>query len=98
MPIIDFEPARNRTRVELENLQSDFDEGCVFTDEDVNTELKVCTLQVLVTAVMLPTGAVEVAVNNKGLKAKVTYILSAYDEEMRLKTNPAIQMVGVMFA
>lgn len=50
----------------------------------------------LVTAVKLPTGAIELAVNNVNILEKINYILDAYDENMRLKTNPAIEMVQLM--
>ena len=50
----------------------------------------------LVTAVKLPSGAVELAVNNTAIKEKIDYILEAYDEDMRLKTNPAIEMQQLM--
>lgn len=50
----------------------------------------------IVTAVKLPTGAIELAVNNTNIAEKIDYILEAYDDDMRLKTNPAIQMVQLM--
>lgn len=50
----------------------------------------------LVTAVKLPSGAIELAVNNTAIKEKIDYILEAYDEDMRLKTNPAIEMQQLM--
>lgn len=50
----------------------------------------------LITAVKLPTGAIELAVNNTNIKEKIEYILEAYDEEMHLKTNPAIVMQNIM--
>lgn len=50
----------------------------------------------LVTAVKLPSGAIELAVNNAAIKEKIDYILDAYDEDMRLKTNAAIEMQQVM--
>ena len=50
----------------------------------------------IVTAIKLPTGAVELAINDKHIKEKIDYILEAYDDEMRLKTNLAIQMQNVM--
>lgn len=50
----------------------------------------------LVTAVKLPTGAIELAVNTENIPAKIDYILEAYDEDMRLKTNPAIVMSNLM--
>lgn len=50
----------------------------------------------LITAVKLPTGAIELAINNDNILDKINYILDAYDDDMRLKTNPAIQMVQLM--
>ena len=50
----------------------------------------------IVTAVKLPTGAIELAVNDKNIKEKIDYILDAYDEEMCLKTNPNIVMQNAM--
>lgn len=50
----------------------------------------------IVTAVKLPTGAIELAVNDKEIYGKICYILDAYDEDMRLKTNPEIIMQNVM--
>lgn len=52
--------------------------------------------QYIITAVKLPTGAIELAVNTTCIKEKIDYILSAYDEEMRLKTNPEICMANIM--
>ena len=50
----------------------------------------------LVTAVKLPTGAIELAVNTENIPEKIDYILEAYDEDMRLKTNPEIVMSNLM--
>jgi len=50
----------------------------------------------IVTAVKLPTGAIELAVNNDKIVEKIDYILGAYDEEMRLKTNTEISMQNLM--
>ena len=52
--------------------------------------------QYIITAVELPTGAIELAINNTNIAEKIDYILNAYDENMRLKTNPAIKMVQLM--
>ena len=54
--------------------------------------------QYIVTAVKLPTGAIELAVNTNQIKEKIEYILNAYDEDMRLKTNDCIEMAQVMVA
>lgn len=50
----------------------------------------------LVTAVKLPTGAIELAVNTENIESKIDYILEAYDEDMRLKTNTDIVMQNIM--
>ena len=50
----------------------------------------------LVTAAKLPSGAIELAVNTDNIPEKIDYILEAYDEEMRLKTNPNVVMQNVM--
>ena len=50
----------------------------------------------IVTAVKLPTGAIELAVNTTAISEKINYILEAYDEEMRLKTNTDIVMQNIM--
>ena len=50
----------------------------------------------LITAVKLPTGAIELAINNTDIPAKIDYILDAYDEDMRLKRNPEIVMQQLM--
>ena len=50
----------------------------------------------IVTAVKLPTGAIELAVNNEHIAEKIDYILEAYDEDMFLKTNKEICMQNIM--
>lgn len=50
----------------------------------------------LITAVKLPTGAIELAINNTDIAQKINYILNAYDENMQLKSNPEIVMVQMM--
>lgn len=50
----------------------------------------------LVTAVKLPSGAIEPAVNNDHIPEKIDYILEAYDENMHLKSNPEIVMQQLM--
>lgn len=52
--------------------------------------------QYIVTATQLPTGAIEVAVNNSNIKEKIEYILEAYDDNMHLKTNDKIVMQNLM--
>ena len=50
----------------------------------------------MVTAVKLPTGAIELAVNTDSIVEKIDYILEAYDDSMRLKSNQEIQMLNLM--
>lgn len=50
----------------------------------------------IVTAVKLPTGAIELAVNTAAIVDKISYILEAYDEDMCLKTNTDIIMQNIM--
>lgn len=50
----------------------------------------------IVTAVKLPTGAIELAINDKNLVEKIDYILNAYDDEMRLKANTDVEMQNIM--
>lgn len=50
----------------------------------------------IVTAVKLPTGAIELAVNNSSIKEKIDYILDAYDDNMCLKTNKDVVMQNIM--
>lgn len=52
--------------------------------------------QYIVTAVKLPTGAIEIAVNDKEIASKIDYILDAYDDNMCLKTNTSIVMQNIM--
>lgn len=52
--------------------------------------------QYIITAVKLPTGAIEVAVNNSHIAEKIDYILDAYDDNMHLKTNTDIVMQNIM--
>lgn len=70
------------------------------TPEDELTEgccnLKPFVPSYLVTAVKLPTGAIELAINNQSIKEKIEYILEAYDEDMHLKTNTEICMQNIM--
>ena len=49
-----------------------------------------------ITAVRLPSGAIELAINTTDIVEKIDYILEAYDSEMRLKTNTEITMEQLM--
>ena len=55
-----------------------------------------CKPKYIVTAVQLPTGAIELAVNTENILEKINYILEAYDEEMHLRTNNEIVMKQLM--
>lgn len=50
----------------------------------------------IITAVKLPTGAIELAVNTENIAEKIDYILEAYDQDMQLKTNNSIVMQNLM--
>lgn len=50
----------------------------------------------LVTAVKLPTDAIEITVNTSNIEQKIEYILEAYDDDMKLKSTPEIQMTNLM--
>lgn len=50
-------------------------------------------LTVLVTAIKLPSGAIEVTTNYQDLENKLKYILENYDDQMRLKRNKEIQII-----
>ena len=52
--------------------------------------------QYIVTAVKLPTGAVEIAINDTEITSKIDYILEAYDDDMHLKSNPDVVMKNIM--
>lgn len=58
--------------------------------------VKGITATVLVVAVLLPNGAVEVITNTQYITDKVNYYLEKYDENFRLITNPMIKIVGYM--
>ena len=50
----------------------------------------------LITAVKLPNGAIELSINTNEIAEKINYILEAYDENMRLRTNIDIVMQQLM--
>lgn len=54
------------------------------------------TPQYMVTAVKLPTGFIELAVNSGGIEEKIDYILEAYDQDMLLKTNKDIRIANIL--
>lgn len=75
----------NEIRYYLKELLKELDK------ED--TEFKV---HYIVTAVKLPTGAIELTVNDNAIKEKIEYILESYNDSMQLKTNEDIVMTNVM--
>ncbi len=52
--------------------------------------------KVLVVAVELPTGAIEIITNTSNIDAKLEYYTTMYDDEFRLLTNPNVRIVGAM--
>lgn len=62
----------------------------------IKEKLSEFTPTYIVTAVKLSNGAIELAVNTSEIEAKIDYILEAYDEDMRLKTNTEISMQNLM--
>lgn len=51
----------------------------------------------MVVAVKLPTGAIEIIINSDNITGKYQYYLDAYDNLMRLRNNPDVRVVGVLF-
>lgn len=49
---------------------------------------------VLVTLVKLPTNAIEVITNTQGIRSKIDYLINTYDDDFKLKANPAVEIVG----
>lgn len=47
----------------------------------------------IITVAELPSGALEVQINDSDLESKYQYIAGAYDERMILKSNPDIEIV-----
>lgn len=64
--------------------------------EPMNDSGEVFKPTYIVTAVKLPTGAIELAINNTAISEKIAYILDAYDDDMQLKTNTDIVMENIM--
>ena len=62
----------------------------------IKEKLSEFTPTYIVTAVKLPNGAIELAVNTSEIEAKIDYVLEAYDEDMCLKTNTEISMQNLM--
>lgn len=51
----------------------------------------------MVVAIKLPTGAVELIINTDNIESKYGYYLDAYDDDMKLKNNSEVEIVGVLF-
>ena len=69
---------------------------CMTKHDDDGEEHEPFVPQYIVTAVKLPTGAIEIAINNDKILEKINYILDAYDDNMCLKTNKDIVMQNIM--
>ena len=50
----------------------------------------------MVVAIKLPTGATELIINTENIQSKYEYYLSAYDDNMCLKTNNEVKVVGLL--
>ena len=51
----------------------------------------------MVIAIKLPTGATELIINTENIEDKYNYYLTAYDMDMKLKTNDQVNIVGCLF-
>ena len=52
--------------------------------------------RVLVVALELPTGSIEIITNTTNIDAKLEYYTTMYDDEFRLRANPKVRIVGAM--
>lgn len=50
----------------------------------------------MVIAVKLPTGATEIIINTENIDSKYNYYLDAYDDNMCLKNNKDVHIVGML--
>ena len=66
------------------------------TDEEKANGREAFKPRYIITAVKLPTGAIELAINTENIAEKIDYILEAYDQDMQLKTNTSIVMQNLM--
>ncbi|MMZ45734.1 hypothetical protein D3C75_333050 [compost metagenome] len=59
-----------------------------------------CTIEpkLIVTVTQLPSGALETQINTDQLETKMNYIVDNYDENMCLKRNTKVQIIGVIVA
>ena len=51
----------------------------------------------IVMAIKLPSGAIEIIVNDTDLDNKFNYYMNAYDDDLKLKSNPAVEILDFMF-
>ncbi len=51
---------------------------------------------IMVMAIKLPSGAIEVITNTQDLSSKINYYINNYDSSFRLKANPEVQVVNFM--
>lgn len=84
----------NEIRFYLKEIKRMMKEPCIAVPE--TDKLKPFEPTYIVTAVKLPTGAIELATNTSSIEEKIDYILDAYDDTMHLKTNYDIVMQNVM--
>jgi hypothetical protein len=56
----------------------------VTKQEFINKVEKIDKPSIIITVVLLPTGAKEVIVNHEFITQKIEYILEAYDDDLRL--------------
>ena len=74
---------KNEVRFYLENIKAAIADGSFVP-------------KVMVIAVVLETGAIEVITNTSDFATKVDYLLEAYDEAMRHKHNTAVFIANLM--
>lgn len=63
-----------------------------FMEETENSE----SIEMIVFAVELPTGATEIIINSQMIGSKIDYYRNAYDDDFRLKANPDVRIRGYM--
>lgn len=80
----------NEIRYYLRNLRD------LMTEPTEDEQREAFKPQYIITAVKLPTGAIEIALNNQNIASKIDYILEAYDDDMHLKANTSIVMQNLM--
>jgi hypothetical protein len=66
------------------------------TDDEIEDGCEPFKPSYLVTAVKLPTGAIELAVNTENIEAKIDYILETYDGDMCHKLDRDVVMQNIM--